>query len=144
VKDRLDRCADQVGEAVVEETLRRFVEIDRQVYADLLEHRGDFRELLDPARRTPRTGNGAGREPSPAALANAAMGIVSGSLGIRSEVLEPGTSLSTLGFDSLNLLATISAIEEAFRVELSPSDIAGLTTLDDLIEKVADLASRQH
>ncbi|MGH7571602.1 MAG: phosphopantetheine-binding protein [Gemmatimonadota bacterium] len=144
VKNRLDRCADEMGAAAVEETLRRFVEIDRKVYADLLEYRDCFRELVDPERRSGRpAGNGRGRDRSPAAVERKAREIIAGSLGIRSRDLDPDMSLSMLGFDSLNLLATISAIEETFRVELSPTETERLYTLGNLIETVTELVAAQ-
>src|SRR5688572_25971238 len=50
VKLRLDQYGREKGEAVVAETLRRFAEVDRKVYAGLIEYRERFRELVDRGR----------------------------------------------------------------------------------------------
>src|SRR5688500_10309297 len=50
VKRRLDRYAREGGATAVAATLRRFDEIDRGVYADLIEYRDRFSELVDPSR----------------------------------------------------------------------------------------------
>lgn len=145
VKQRLDRCAGEMGAAVVEGALRRFEEIDKEVYADLLRYRDCFRELVDPGRPPGRVmANGGGGDRSPAAVERRAREIIAGSLGVRPQDLDPDMSLSLLGFDSLNLLATISAIEEVFRVELSASDTERLHTLDDLIQGVVKLVAAQR
>lgn len=145
VKERLDRCADEVGAAAVEEVLRRFEEIDKEVYADLLRYRECFQELVDPGRPSRQVmANGGVGDRSPAAVEREAREIIAGSLGVRPQDLDPDTSLSLLGFDSLNLLATISAIEEAFRVELSAPDTERLHTLDDLIQGVVELVAVQR
>ena len=144
VKDRLDRCASEIGAVAVQETLRRFGEIDQEVYADLLRYQDCFRELVDPERPSDRAfGNGGSGDRSSEAVERKAREIIAGSLGIRPRDLDPDMSLSMLGFDSLNLLATISAIEEAFQVELSLSDTERLYTLDDLIQRVAELVAAQ-
>ena len=146
VKERLDRCAGELGVMAVEEVLRRFEEIDEEVYADLLRYRECFRELVDPGRPSGQArANGGGEGRSPEAVERKAREIIAGSLGVRPQDLDPNMSLSLLEFDSLNLLATISAIEEAFRVELSASDTERLHTLEDLIQGVVKLvaANRQ-
>src|SRR5215216_4770327 len=60
VKDRLDRYASQLGEGVVTETMRRYGEIDRRVYDELLEYRDRVGDLLDATRDGPPAGGGAG------------------------------------------------------------------------------------
>lgn len=144
VKDRLDRCAGELGAATVQETLRRFGEIDREVYADLLRYQDCFQELVDPDRLSDRafgTGRREGR--SSEAVERKAREIIAGSLGVRPRDLDPAMSLSMLGVDSLNLLMTISAMEESFKVELSLSDTDRLYTLDDLIQRVAELVKAE-
>ncbi len=145
VKDHLDRCACDMGEATVAETLRRFADVDRKVYAGLIEYRHRFRELVDPARRTgPVAGNGATADPpadpdrSSTDVAQRAREIVARRLGVRPQDLKPETPLSMLGVDSLDLVAIVSMIEDAFRIELSPAETGRLYTLDDLIGRVAD------
>jgi acyl carrier protein len=150
VKDRLDRWAIKAGEAPVEEILRRFAEVDRLVYASLVEYRDRFGELVDPAksrRPSPETGSfpsaGNGTEPDRSATEQKVREIMAGSLGIRPQDLDPETPLSMLGFESLDLLAIVSRIEETFRVELSPAETERLYTVDDLIGTIAELAARR-
>jgi acyl carrier protein len=147
VKDHLDRCAREMGEEAVAETLRRFADVDRKVYAGLIEYRDCFRELVDPAGRTgPAAGNGATPDPAedpdpyPAAVARQAREIVARRLGLRPQDLDPETPLSMLGVDSLDLVAIVSTIEDTFEIELSPAETGRLYTLDDLIGRVADRA----
>lgn len=145
VKERLDRCAVEVGAAVVEEALRRYDEIDKEVYADLLRYRDCFRDLVEPGRSPGRVmAHGGGGDRSRPAVEGKAREIIAASLGIRPQDLDPDLSLSLLGFDSLSLLATISVIEEAFRIELSASDTERLHTLNDLIQRVVDLVAVQR
>lgn len=151
VKERLDSWASAVGETAVTETLRRFTEVDQRVYAGLVEYRDRFGELVDPAKsRRPPTGNGAA-----VAVGNRfgsdrfeakqkVRGFIAGSLGIRPQDLDPETPLSMLGLESLDLLAIVSAVEEAFQIELSPADTERLYTLNDLIGTVAELATRRE
>ena len=138
VKRRLDRCADQTGRRVVAETLRRFVEVDRKVYTELLEYRDRFHELVDPRRCVTPGANGTATR---AAMERKTKEIVARTLGVAADDLEPTTPLSMLGMDSLQLIAMIAAIEDACRVEISPAEAAGLFTLADVIEKVTELVT---
>jgi acyl carrier protein/rubrerythrin len=139
VKRRLDRCTDQAGGWAVAETLRRFVEVDHKVYAELLEYRDRFHELVDPRRCAEPGANGAGPR---TAVERKTKEIVAWTLGVAADDLEPATPLSMLGMDSLQLVAMISAVEDACRIEISPADTAGLFTLADVIEKVTELVTR--
>ena len=130
VKERLDSWASAVREAAITETLRRFAEVDEQVYAGLAEHRARFGELVNPAKSS-----------RPLQDVRA---LIAGSLRIRPQDLDPNTPLSMLGVESLDLLAIISTIEEAFRIEFSPADTEELYTLEDLIGTVAELATRRE
>ena len=47
VRDDLDRYEREHGEEPVEETLRRFEEVDRRVYAELYAHVPDFRRVAE-------------------------------------------------------------------------------------------------
>ena len=68
--------------------------------------------------------------------------IIAGSLRVRPRDLDPAMSLNMLGVDSLNLLMTVSAMEETFKVELSLLDTERLCT-DDLIQRVAELVKAE-
>jgi acyl carrier protein len=121
------------------------------VYAELVEYRDRFGELVDPAKsRRPPTGNGAavaagnGMGSDRSAAEQRVREFIAGSLGIRPQDLDPETPLTMLGFESLDLLAIISTIEEAFRIEFSPADTERLYTLHDLIGTVAELATRRE
>lgn len=137
VKLRLDRYGREKGEAVVAETLRRFAEVDRKVYAGLIEYRERFRELVDRGRAA--AGSVVGSEGSRAQVEARVKRIMARSMNIAEERLDPGASLNSLGIDSLDLVIAVSAIEEGFRIEFSPTDTEDLYTLDDLVGKVAEL-----
>jgi acyl carrier protein len=145
VKLRLDRYGRETGEDVVAETLGRFAEVDRKVYTGLIEYREHFRELLDrvgPAAvgegKAPQApGPGSHRSQVEARVKR----IMARSMNIAEERLDPSAPLNSLGIDSLDLVIAVSASEEAFRIELSPTDTENLYTLDDLVGIVAELAA---
>jgi acyl carrier protein len=130
VKRHLDRYAHDGGAAAVAATLRRFDEIDRGVYADLIEYHDRFSELVDPSRS-----NG-GPAPGRPDLEQRIRLVIGRALRCQDADLDPRASLGELGVDSLDLVGVISALEDAFRIELSPDDTVELHTLDDLIGKV--------
>ena len=149
VKERLDRCARELGAAGVTRTLRRFSDVDHQVYAGLLEYRERFADLADPVRRgTRRITDSGGADVaagesvggSRAAVERVVREIIARRTGALGD-LEPETPLGMLGVESLDLLAIVAEIEESFRIELSPADTEGLYTLDDLVGTVARLAA---
>jgi acyl carrier protein len=145
VKLRLDRYGREKGEDVVAETLGRFAEVDRKVYTRLIEYRERLRELLDRGLATavakgkapPAPGPGSDRSQVEARVKR----IMARSMNIAEERLDSSAPLNSLGIDSLDLVIAVSAIEEAFRIELSPTDTENLYTLDDLVGKVAELAA---
>jgi acyl carrier protein len=139
VKLRLDRYGREKGEEVVAETLRRFAEVDRKVYAGLIEYRERFRELVDRGRAA--AGSAVGSEGSRAEVEARVKRIMARSMNIAEERLDPSASLNSLGIDSLDLVIAVSAIEEGFRIELSPTDTENLYTLDDLVGKVVELTA---
>jgi acyl carrier protein len=152
VKDRLDRYARDRDTAAVADTLRRFDEIDQRVYTDLLEYRDRFAELVDPGRSNggPARMNGRPVESTHVRLESTQVHpdlerrirlVVSRTLRCREVDLDPCASLGELGVDSLDLVGVVSALEEAFRIELSPEDTMELHTLADLIGKVAQLTA---
>jgi acyl carrier protein len=133
VKDRLDRYAAELGAHVVAETMRRYEEIDRQVYAGMLEYRERAQELLDGAPRAPARGAG-----EVAARVNR---VVAKALGVVEANLRPEASLRDLGVDSLDLVVLVMAIEEEFQVELEPSAAGELKTLADLTARLVALTA---
>jgi acyl carrier protein len=135
VKERLDRHARVAGAEMVSEIMRRFADVDRKVYAELLEYQGRFGELVDPARRSEPDRSRAGVE-------RRAREVVAAGLGVPVGDLEPGTSLGMLGVDSLDLVGIVAALEDAFHVELSPAEMERLYTLDDLIGALAGRVRR--
>jgi acyl carrier protein len=150
VKKRLDRWAIEAGEAEVAEALCRFAEVDREVYARLVEYRDRFGELVDPARLVKLVagaggergaGDGDGPARSRATAEREVWSFLAESLRIRPQDLDPETPLGMLGLESLELLAIVSTIEDTFRVELSPAHTERLYTLEDLVRAVAELAT---
>ena len=145
VKLRLDRYGREKGEDVVTETLGRFAEVDRKVYTALIEYREHFRELLDLGRPAAVEEGKASQAPRPGShrpqVEARVKRIMARSMNIAEERLDPSGPLNSLGIDSLDLVIAVSAIEEAFRIELSPADTENLYTLDDLVGIVAELAA---
>lgn len=156
VRERLNRHAREQGDATVAEVLRRFTEVDRRVYGELLEYRDRFAALVDPARSNgssiERSSANGSSPPSGASVdesertgadvERAILRVVSRSLGRRPEDLDATASLRELGVDSLDLVVAVGALEEEFRIELTPDDTDGLRTLGELIGKVTELANR--
>ena len=145
VKDRLDRCAAEKGEAIVTETMRRFTEVDERVYEAAMRYRDNARELLDPALR----GNGqlrtqpkpvATATSSPVSAANAELRrLVAKSLGVSEDIILDASSLRDLGVNSLDLVVLVMSIEEHFHIEFEPTDLERLRTFADLTRRVAEL-----
>lgn len=147
IKKRLDRHAREDGEAVVAETLRRLTEVDRKVYAELIDHRDRFSEVVDPAHRPAPSTNGTGPSAAAngkgpgrpaAAVEREIQRIAARALGVPPAELDSRAPLGTLGVESLRLLVLISEVEETFQIELSPADAEGLFSLEDLIETVTE------
>jgi acyl carrier protein len=142
VKDRLDRYAEEKGEAVVAEAMRRFTEIDQRVYDAAMRYRDTARELLDPSLRVAVRGRpqaddkGAG---PPSDTEAAVRRLVAKSLGVPDDAILETSSLRDLGVNSLDLVVLVMAIEESFRIEFEPSDLERLRTFGDLARRVAEL-----
>lgn len=140
VKERLERCARATGTAAVVEVQRRYAAVDGKIYAELTEYRDRFRELADPARQIDVNPPGA-TGPARADVERTAKEIITRVTGIRDPDFDPETPLGMVGMESLDLVAIVAQIEEAFRVELSPTDTERLYTLNDLIDTVAERAA---
>lgn len=137
VRERLERCARAMGTDAVVEVQRRFVAVDQRIYAELIEYRDRFSELADPARQiggSPSVLTG----PSRADVARTTREIITRVTGIRDPDLDPETPLGMLSVESLDLVAIVAQLEEAFQVELTPSNTEWLHTLNDLIGTVAE------
>ena len=141
VKDWLDNHAREKGDGTVDETLRRFTELDRRIYAEVLSHRDRARELLDPALRTPAGAADTAPTAAPATdpLAREVRRLVTKSTGIAEHAIRPDSSLRDLGINSLDLVVLVMSIEESFRIEFDPSDLERLRTFGDLTRRVAEL-----
>jgi acyl carrier protein len=143
VKDRLDRYAQEKGEAVVANTMRRFTEVDERVYEAAMRYRDNARELLDPSWR----GNGQSRQAVPASsgpgagdgLHDDVRRIVAKSLSIADDVILETSSLRDLGVNSLDLVVLVMSIEEKYHIEFDPSDLEQLQTFGDLARRVGEL-----
>ncbi len=131
VKEELARLSRDKGAELVARTLKRFQQVDRKVYGELLEYRERFRQLLESARAS------GGR--NGASIGQTVRSVVAKSLGIAPEDLSPQSRLSDLGADSLDLAVIVMNVEEAFQVEFSPADAERLNTLADLMAKVTEL-----
>lgn len=154
VKERLERHAREKGPEEVARVLRRFADVDRKVYAELLEHRNRFgdrigrRPAREPGDRTGMVahpagapGNGSPPAPGRSEVVRRIGHVASRALGLQSEDLDPDTALGMIGIDSLDLVVLIAAIEEEFEIELAAADAERLYTVDDLVARVAELAA---
>ena len=139
VKDRLDRIAREKGDHTVSDTLRRFIEMDRRIYAELLTYRDRARELLDPALRE---GNGRAASESVPALVDPIEAetrrLVTKAIGVADRAIRPESSLRDLGINSLDLVVLVMSIEEHFRIEFDPSDLERLRTFADLVGRIRE------
>jgi len=143
VKERLDRCAREGDAGAVRAVLRRFAQVDRQVYAGLVEHRERFRELVDPRRQDGMggpSGTGGGASPGHGRreVERLAREMVAEASGIPPRDVDPTAPLASLGLESLDLVAIVGRVEEALGVELSPAALLRLYTLDDLIDALLE------
>jgi acyl carrier protein len=140
VKDRLDRYAEEKGEAIVAETMRRYTEVDERVYEAAMRYRDNARELLDPALRGQnRTSPTTPRHDSGTAEIRR---LVAKSLGVSDDAILDTSSLRDLGVNSLDLVVLVMAIEEKFQIEFEPTDLERLRTFSDLARRVAELRNR--
>jgi acyl carrier protein len=132
VKDWLDRYALEHGEPAVAETMRRFEEVDRQVYGELLRHRDRVGELLSRGV----SGDGADEAGS---FTSQMRRLAAKTLGISEAKIRDDASLRDVGINSLDLVVLVMALEEAFRIELEPKDLEGIKTFSDLVRRVGEL-----
>ena len=142
VKDRLDRYAEEKGDAVVAETMRRFTEIDQRVYDAAMRYRDNARELLDPSLRVAAPARAQADEQGagpPTNTEGAVRRLVAKSLGVPDDAILETSSLRDLGVNSLDLVVLVMSIEESFRIEFEPSDLERLRTFGDLARRVAEL-----
>ena len=139
VKDRLDRYAEEKGDGLVAETMRRFTEVDQRVYDAAMRYRDNPRELLDPSYRAAALA----RESAAGAadIVGEVRRLVAKSLGVSEETILETSSLRDLGVNSLDLVVLVMAIEERFRIEFDPSDLERLRTFGELARRVQELES---
>ncbi len=130
VKDWLDRYALEHGEAVVADAMRRFEEVDRRVYTELLSDHDRVAELVSRA---------IGAEDEAESLAAQVRRLVAKTLGIPEAKVRNGASLRDVGVNSLDLVVLVMAIEEALRIEFEPTDLDDIKTFADLVRRVGEL-----
>ena len=141
VKARLDRYAREKGAAVVADTVRRFAEIDRRVYAEMLTYRERLGELLGgtvdaaPTHEAPEDTDQVEEE---------LRRLIAKATGDVSRPLSRGTSLRDLGVDSLDLAVFLMSVEQAFEVEIEPSALEAVRTFGDLADHVAKLRAAER
>lgn len=137
VKDWLDRYALEHGGSIVAETMRRFEEVDRQVYSELLPHRDRLAELLSRGA----SADAADGADEAGSFTSQMRRLAAKALGISEAKIQDDASLRDVGINSLDLVVLVMALEEAFRVELEPKDLAGIKTFSDLVRRVGELRS---
>jgi acyl carrier protein len=130
VKDWLDAYAAEHGEVVVVETMRRFDEMDRRVYAELLSQRERMAELFSRA---------ADAEDEAESLATQVRRLAARTLGLPEAKIRSDASLRDVGVNSLDLVLLVMAVEEAFRVEFEPASLEAVRTFGDLVRRIGEL-----
>lgn len=126
VRDWLDGYAARHGKIVVQSKLREYEAVDREVYAEVMGWRERMGELLrcDALPAHDRTAAGV-------------IAFVAEQLDVPRASLSLQSSLSSLGVNSLDLVMLVAALEERYRVELAPTDLGRLRTLEDLVRHVS-------
>lgn len=109
VKERLDRYARDKGDAVVADTLRRFADVDRRVYAEMLTYRERLGELLGAAARANGHHGVNGNEHR---VERELRRLVCKATGDPARPLALDTRLRDLGVDSLDLAVFLMSVEE--------------------------------
>lgn len=138
VKARLDRYAREKGAAVVADTVHRFAEIDRRVYAEMLTYRERLGELLG----APVATNGVhGANGNGSHVEHELRRLVSRATGDAARPIAFDTTLRDLGVDSLDLAVFLMSVEEAFEIEVEPAALEGIRTFGDLVGYVAGRVS---
>lgn len=133
VKEWLDRYGAQHGAEVVEEVLQRYTEVDRRVYAELLEHRDDMRALLAPA---PPVVLGT------RSVADRIRQVAARTLRVSPVRITDDLVLRDAGLDSLDLALLMMAIENELEVELEAAELDGVRTFADLVRRISALSER--
>lgn len=133
VKERLDRYTREKGDAVVTETLRRFAEIDRRVYTEVLAYRDRLGELLGPlaTAESAHGSNGNGER-----VEHELRRLIARTTGDAARPIEQGTRLRDLGVDSLDLAVFLMSVEETFEVEIEPGALERVRTFGELVTYV--------
>lgn len=126
VRDWLDGYAAEHGKIVVQSKLREYEAVDREVYAEVMEWRDRMGELL----RCDTT-------PTADRSAAGMVAFVAEQLNIPRASLSLQSSLSSLGVNSLDLVTLVAALEDRFRIELEPTELGRLRTLEDLVRRVS-------
>lgn len=132
VKQRLDRYAREKGATAVSETLRRFAEMDRRVYAEMLTYRERMGELL----QGPVNGNGTHVANGDGDVEHELRRLVSRATGDSARAIALDTRLRDLGVDSLDLAVFLMSVEEAFEIEIDPAALEQVLTFGDLVTYV--------
>ena len=65
------------------------------------------------------------------------MSIIAEQLGVEEESLSEDTVFSDIGADSLDLFQIISALEEAYDIEINPDAAEQIKTIGDAMEYIA-------
>ena len=128
VREWLDDYGALHGKAVVQAKLRAYEAADREIYAEVMEWRDRLGDLV-------RCDAVSGDDHSSAGVT----AFVAGQLNVASQSLAMHSSLASLGVNSLDLVMLVSALEERFRVEFEPCDLARLRTLGDLVDRIGEL-----
>jgi acyl carrier protein len=134
VKARLDRTAREKGAHIVADVMRRYTEVDRRVYAELMQYRDRAAELFGGGRVVAL--------PEDEPLSRQVRRIVARSLNLPEGDVTATASLRDLGVNSLDLVVLVMSIEESFRIEFEPADLERLHTFADLVQRVGELTRR--
>lgn len=133
VREWLDEYAERHGKIPVQSKLREYEAVDREIYGEVMEWRDRMGDLLRCDALPPRDRTAAG-----------VIAFVAEQLDVPRASLSLQSSLSSLGVNSLDLVMLVAALEERYRVELEPTDLGRLRTLEDLVRRVSSEAHERE
>lgn len=71
----------------------------------------------------------------------AILGIIADEARIDVDRLRPDATLASLGIGSLDVVSALFAVEDRFGVEIEPEALNDVTTVDQLVARIADRIS---
>lgn len=125
VREWLDEYGAAHGRAQVQDKLREYEAVDREVYAEVMQWRHRMGDLL-----------GCDALPTGDRSATSIVTFVAEHLAVPPSSLSMSSTLASLGVNSLDLVMLVAALEERFQIEFEPADLQHIKTLGTLADRV--------